>query len=217
LILLSLSSFHLRYWEVEGGKQYLAAHTADAKWKTHTCTLGFPLMGIWDPYSDGTDINAVDVNMNVNVNLGLNPGSTSGLNPGSGLSSGSTTGSGLGLVATADDFGKLNLFNYPCLVKDAPKKTYGGHSSFVQNVRWLPPSTTNSTSIQRPSGRSGGRGADNGSSGITGITDMCLATVGGDDCMLVVWKVVPSASAATVRRTATHAVAKRNDAYETAI
>ena len=33
----------------------------DVKWKTYTCILGWPVMGVWDPYTDGTDINAVDV------------------------------------------------------------------------------------------------------------------------------------------------------------
>ena len=33
---------------------------ADYSWHTWTCTLGYPVMGIWPPYSDGTDVNAVD-------------------------------------------------------------------------------------------------------------------------------------------------------------
>ena len=32
----------------------------DTKWHTWTNVLGFPVMGIWPDYSDGTDINAVD-------------------------------------------------------------------------------------------------------------------------------------------------------------
>ena len=28
--------------------------------------------------------------------------------------------------------------NYPCIVKNAPRKVYRGHSSFVTNVRFLP-------------------------------------------------------------------------------
>ena len=66
------------------------------------------VMGIWPKYADGTDINAVDVCND------------------------------LGIVATADDSGYLNILNFPSVVQAAPRRTYGGHSSFVQNVRFLP-------------------------------------------------------------------------------
>jgi hypothetical protein len=66
-------------------------------------------MGIWPKYADGTDINAVDV---------CNE---------------------LGLIATADDSGFLNILNFPSVVEEAPRRMYSGHSSFVQNVRFLPP------------------------------------------------------------------------------
>lgn len=31
---------------------------------------------------------------------------------------------------------QVKLFNYPVVVTHAPSRTYGGHSSFVMNVRW---------------------------------------------------------------------------------
>ena len=31
----------------------------DALWDTWTCVLGFPVMGVWRKYSDGTDVNAL--------------------------------------------------------------------------------------------------------------------------------------------------------------
>lgn len=77
------------------------------KWASYTCTLGFSVMGIWPPFADGTDINALDVSLNNR------------------------------LVATVDDSGKLNLLNYPCIIKNAPRKTYNGHSSHVTNVRFI--------------------------------------------------------------------------------
>lgn len=65
-------------------------------------------MGIWPPYSDGTDINAVDVS------------------------------NSKGIVATANDEGGLvHIFNYPCIVKNAPNKSYTGHSSHVTNIKFL--------------------------------------------------------------------------------
>lgn len=42
-----------------------------------------------------------------------------------------------GIVATADDNGKVNLLNYPSVIKNAPRKSYNGHSSHVCNVRFL--------------------------------------------------------------------------------
>ena len=38
---------------------------------------------------------------------------------------------------TADDHGKLNLFNYPCIAKYAPHRTFFGHSSHVMGVKFL--------------------------------------------------------------------------------
>lgn len=60
----------------------------DVRWATQNCHLGFEVAGIWPPDSDGTDINAV-------------------------CRSHSTR-----LLATADDFGQVNLFRYPtCQLK----------------------------------------------------------------------------------------------------
>lgn len=39
-------------------------------------------------------------------------------------------------MATADDSGKVKLFNYPCVVHDAPHRAYLGHSSHVIGVRF---------------------------------------------------------------------------------
>ena len=64
-------------------------------------------MGIWMDGSSGDDINAVDV---------YKP---------------------LGLVVTADDYGTVKCFQYPCIVKHAPYISGRGHSSFVMNVQWL--------------------------------------------------------------------------------
>ena len=47
------------------GKQLLSTHDtleADTEWSSLTCVLGFNVMGIWPKGSDGTDVNAVDVN-----------------------------------------------------------------------------------------------------------------------------------------------------------
>ena len=59
---------------------------------------------MYPPFSDGTDVNAV-----------------------------ARTADGT-LMVTADDFGLVKLFRYPCIVPRAQCRTYYGHSSHVTNV-----------------------------------------------------------------------------------
>ena len=40
-------------------------------------------------------------------------------------------------MVTADDFGCVKLFNFPCLVEDSPFVEYNGHSSHVSSVVFL--------------------------------------------------------------------------------
>ena len=80
----------------------------DTDWDTHSCLFGWALRGIWPEDSDGTDINSV------------------------ARSRGATGREGL--LATADDFGKVKLFRYPCVVPRAQPNEYYGHSSHVTNV-----------------------------------------------------------------------------------
>ena len=40
-------------------------------------------------------------------------------------------------VATADDFGGVKVFNFPCIVEDAPFVRHKGHSSHVSGVAFL--------------------------------------------------------------------------------
>ena len=80
---------------------------ADTDWYSWTCVLGFSVMGIWPEYSDGTDVNSVH-----------------------------KSADGKYLV-TADDFGKVKVYNAPCVVQHAPANEYNGHSSHVMNVRFL--------------------------------------------------------------------------------
>ena len=59
----------------------------DEPWASWTCSLGFTVMGIFPPAADGSDINAVC----------RSPDGT--------------------VSATADDFGTVKLFKYPCPVE----------------------------------------------------------------------------------------------------
>lgn len=55
----------------------------DIQWSTNYCTLSFESVGAWPKEADGTDVNAI-------------------------CSNGHKT-----LLATGDDFGKVNLYKYP--------------------------------------------------------------------------------------------------------
>lgn len=57
------------------------------QWASWTCVLGPEVNGIWPKYSDINDINSVDANFNNQV------------------------------LVTADDYGLVKLFRYPCVKK----------------------------------------------------------------------------------------------------
>ncbi|PIO32757.1 hypothetical protein AB205_0009010, partial [Aquarana catesbeiana] len=76
----------------------------DIDWATYTCVLGFQVFGVWPEGSDGTDINALVRSRNRKV------------------------------IALADDFCKVHLFQYPCSKPKAPSHKYSAHSSHVTNV-----------------------------------------------------------------------------------
>jgi len=84
----------------------VTASQRDTEWDTWTCVLGFPVMGIWPDGTDGTDINSVARSNNGKY------------------------------MATADDGGKVKLFNYPVVIDDAPHRSFKAHSSHVMNVRF---------------------------------------------------------------------------------
>jgi HELP motif/WD domain, G-beta repeat len=40
------------------------------------------------------------------------------------------------VLATADEYGRVKIFNYPCVAPGAPDKSYKGHSSRVTNIKF---------------------------------------------------------------------------------
>ncbi|KAB0398557.1 hypothetical protein E2I00_009908, partial [Balaenoptera physalus] len=100
--------YEILYWDPATCKQITTADAVrNVEWATATCVLGFGVFGIWSEGADGTDINAV---------------------------ARSHDGK---LLASADDFGKVHLFSYPCCQPRALSHKYGGHSSHVTNVAFL--------------------------------------------------------------------------------
>lgn len=99
--------YELLFWDSATYKQVTSATAMrDVEWATWTCTLGWPVQGIWPKFADGTDVNSVDRAHNS------------------------------ALLATGDDFGKVNLFKYPCVTKGAKCQSALGHSSHVPAVRF---------------------------------------------------------------------------------
>jgi WD40 repeat protein len=81
-------AYELLFFNAGTGEQVPAASSLrDVDWATWTCVLGWPVQGIWPKEADGTDINSVDRSHSQKY------------------------------LATSDDFGRVNIFNYPCLEK----------------------------------------------------------------------------------------------------
>ncbi|TFJ97589.1 protein phosphatase 1 regulatory subunit 3F [Platysternon megacephalum] len=85
-IMSNSGDYEILYWDVAGGCKLLRNRfeSRDREWASYTCVLGFHVFGVWPDGSDGTDINSLCRSHNERV------------------------------VAVADDFCKVHLFQYPC-------------------------------------------------------------------------------------------------------
>lgn len=73
---------------------------------TFTGCFGWQVKGIWPPFSDFTDVNSTCRSNSRNF------------------------------LATADDFGQVNVYKYPCTVEKAIHASYLGHSSHITKVKF---------------------------------------------------------------------------------
>ncbi|XP_069750294.1 echinoderm microtubule-associated protein-like 2 isoform X2 [Narcine bancroftii] len=107
-IMSNSGDYEILYWDVAAGCKLIRNRyeCKDLEWVSYTCVLGFHVFGVWPDGSDGTDINALCRSHNERV------------------------------VAVADDFCKVHLFQYPCSKPKAPSLVYSGHGSHVTNVRF---------------------------------------------------------------------------------
>ncbi|XP_045677967.1 echinoderm microtubule-associated protein-like 5 isoform X1 [Phyllostomus hastatus] len=95
------------FYRMPGGREVTnKEEVKGVHWASWTCVSGLEVNGILPKYSDINDINSVDGNYMGQV------------------------------LVTADDYGIVKLFRYPCLRKGAKFKKYIGHSAHVTNVRW---------------------------------------------------------------------------------
>jgi microtubule-associated protein-like 6 len=88
-LMSNCTSYNILFFDAAGTGKHLPSGASAFKnetWASWTCTLGWPVQGIFPPAADGSDINACD----------RSPEGT--------------------VLATADDFGKVKLFRYPCPV-----------------------------------------------------------------------------------------------------
>ena len=100
-------SYELLFYRTKDGELSTASKVRDTEWATWTCTLGWPVQGIWPPFADGSDINAADRSPDRK------------------------------LIITGDDDGAVKVFNYPAIEEGAGFVEGLGHSSHVTNCRFV--------------------------------------------------------------------------------
>ena len=105
-LVINSQAYELKFASVSSLKPISASACKDYEWFTWTCVLGFYSQGIFPPCADGTDVNSVCRANNRKI------------------------------MATGDDFGKVNLYKYPSVVEHSLNKQYAGHSSHVTKVKF---------------------------------------------------------------------------------
>jgi len=103
--------YEILYWSTSTGKKVPESTVVDSEWYQWSCFLGWPVVGVFREGSDGTDVNSAHISDSKEEN-------------------------GYRVIATSDDFGKVNLFRYPALKQKCPMKSFEGHSSHVTRVRF---------------------------------------------------------------------------------
>jgi WD40 repeat protein len=108
-------SGEILYWDVNTGDQETRLDKVkSATWSPNQCPLSWQTQGVWPANGDLTDVNAC-------------------MTRGVGVS-GMEGPPGYGMIVTADDFGKIKVFNSPSLGWCAPAMVHRGHSAHVTNV-----------------------------------------------------------------------------------
>ena len=118
-------AYEVLYWDARTGRQACSSQR-DARWAEWTCTLGFPVMGVWADASDGTDVNCLSRSFTSRDPVReVTPSAKDPLSKRSGR-----------YVVTGDDRGSVCLYAYPCVAAQARCRTYRAHSAHVAGVRF---------------------------------------------------------------------------------
>ena len=106
-LVVNSEDFGLVFVNVPTGSVLPASACSSIEWHTWTCVLGLPVKGLFSQFCRHLDIGTVCRSHSKKI------------------------------VATGDDYSKVKLYKYPCLVEAAPFKCYIGHSSKVSKLRFL--------------------------------------------------------------------------------
>lgn len=105
-------AFELCFFEADTGMYIPAAsRLRDVRWATQTCTLGWSVQGIWPPQRDGTEITTCDCNL--------------------------FRGEDGTVIATGDNYGRVQLFRYPSTSSFSLSKKYKVGSSPLTRVKFV--------------------------------------------------------------------------------
>ncbi|XP_052766462.1 echinoderm microtubule-associated protein-like 2 isoform X3 [Mya arenaria] len=100
--------YEVLYWTAKTCKQETNKDDVrDRTWATQNCTLSFDCIGVWPDEADGTDVNNCSISHDKK------------------------------LLVSADDYGKVNLYEYPSRQPRATGHSYPGHSSHVTMAKFL--------------------------------------------------------------------------------
>jgi len=100
-------AFERLYFNASDGEViFNPSNLKDEKWESWTCTLGWPVQGIWPDVPDGNNVNAAHKAKKYPV------------------------------LAIVTERGEIKLFHYPCLTKRAEWVSGFGFSNALSNVRF---------------------------------------------------------------------------------
>jgi WD40 repeat protein len=112
-------------WDAKSGRQ-AKQNQRDTRWAEWTCTLGFPVMGIFPNLRNGGDVECVCRSFRASdVARIAAPSVKDPLAACEGR-----------FAVTGDGNGKVRMLVYPCVIDNAPSRTYTAHSSHVKNIQF---------------------------------------------------------------------------------
>ena len=105
-IMSNSSVGELLFWDVERGEQQAPKLMREVQWETLNCVYSYSTQGIWSVHDDKTYCTAV------------------------------TRSSARDVLCVSDNFGRIRVFNCPCVREDPNHLLLRGHSSLVENCKF---------------------------------------------------------------------------------